>query len=435
MRPDGLRDPSPLDLARAIRDASDGPLVVLAGDPRFEDAWGPLVSVRAKETRRAHRGSDDLARALLDLDELSARRRRPGATSSTGIAVLLSYELGAPEAPGRPGPDVPDLIAWEVDAAVRWGEDGPRGVSVDGAEVDVDRLLRCATSRGVPPAPAVRRRPTTSLPRAAYLDAVSRIRARIVAGDIYQANLTQTFRVEHSGDRLETFARLVDATAAPRAAFVDGVDVALASVSPEVFVDIDAAGRAETRPIKGTRVRGRTDPADAAAAASLLASPKDRAELLMIVDLERNDLGRVCRTGSVEVPEVVSLRSFPAVHHLVARVTGRLRADVGLREWIEATFPGGSITGAPKRRAMEILAELEPWRRGWFTGSLVWIGDDGTVRSSILIRSVTFEGPRAWLGAGGGIVVDSDPEQEWLESNAKARALAEVLGFDPEEAT
>ena len=154
----------------------------------------------------------------------------------------------------------------------------------------------------------------------------------------------------------------------------------------------------------------------------------------MIVDLERNDLSRVCVAGSVEVPELAALRSYPAVHHLVAHVRGRLGRGVGVSELLRATFPGGSITGAPKIRAMEILRSLEPVPRGLFTGSLCWFGDDGTLDSSILIRSWVFGRDRAWLGAGGGIVADSDPEQEWQESNHKARALARVLGFEPEEA-
>ena len=155
----------------------------------------------------------------------------------------------------------------------------------------------------------------------------------------------------------------------------------------------------------------------------------------MIVDLERSDLGRVCRTGSIAVSQLAALRSFSAMHHLVARVRGELLPDVELPGLIEATFPGGSITGAPKRRAIEILNELEPVPRGFFTGSLIWLADDGSLDSSILIRSMTFSDGWASVGAGGGVVSDSDPEQEWLESNHKARALTRVLGFDPLEAT
>ena len=154
----------------------------------------------------------------------------------------------------------------------------------------------------------------------------------------------------------------------------------------------------------------------------------------MIVDLERNDLGRVCRPGTVRVSELALLRSYAAVHHLVAGVHGEMRPGIGPADLIRATFPGGSITGAPKIRAMEILSELEPVGRHWFTGSLFWFGDDGSLDSSILIRTWIFDGHSAFLGAGGGIVADSDPEQEWIESNVKARVLARGLGFEPEEA-
>ena len=154
----------------------------------------------------------------------------------------------------------------------------------------------------------------------------------------------------------------------------------------------------------------------------------------MIVDLERNDLSRVCRAGTVRVSDLARLRSYPSVHHLVAGVHGRLNPGVVPSALIRATFPGGSITGAPKIRAMEILSAVEPVPRRFFTGSLFWFGDDGHIDSSILIRTWQFDGDTAFLGAGGGIVADSDPEQEWQESNHKARALVRAIGFDPEEA-
>ena len=211
-------------------------------------------------------------------------------------------------------------------------------------------------------------------------------------------------------------------------------DFALASLSPETFLRSRSPREIETWPIKGTRPRGSSPAADRAASAELLHSEKDRAELLMIVDLERNDLSRVCKAGTVEVTELAGLRSFPAVHHLVACVRGSLRDDADVAAILRATFPGGSITGAPKIRAQQILRELEPAQRGFFTGSLFWFGDDGRLDSSILIRSWVFGEGQAFLGAGGGIVADSEPEEEWHESNHKARALATALGFDPEEA-
>jgi anthranilate/para-aminobenzoate synthase component I len=155
----------------------------------------------------------------------------------------------------------------------------------------------------------------------------------------------------------------------------------------------------------------------------------------MIVDLERNDLGRVSRTGTVSVSEMLSLRSYATVHHLVAAVSSRLRDDVGTEDWIEAMFPGGSVTGAPKRRAMEVLRGVETVPRGWYKGSLLWFDDNGWIRSSILIRSVVVANGRARIGAGSGIIYDSDPQAEWEEANHKARPLARALGFEPEEAS
>jgi para-aminobenzoate synthetase len=276
--------------------------------------------------------------------------------------------------------------------------------------------------------------PKTSLSRDEYLEAVRRIQSHIRKGELYQANLTQRFAIPFSGDHFELWSGLAAATPAPRAAFLSCDRFTLASVSPELFLRGEMDGRIETWPIKGT-CRREPDPADDRLAAErLVASPKDNAELLMIVDLERNDLGRVCRTGSVRVPRIAALKSFPAVHHLQAVVQGVLERGTGFDQLLKAVFPGGSITGAPKESAMRLLEEIEPVPRHFYTGSLFWLGDDGSFDSSILIRSVVLTGGMAYLGAGGGIVADSDPEAEWVESCDKARALAGVLGFAPEEA-
>jgi para-aminobenzoate synthetase component 1 len=272
----------------------------------------------------------------------------------------------------------------------------------------------------------------TSLPHDRYIDAVVQLQRWITAGEIYQANLCQRFDATWCGDPLAYFERVAVDQTVPRSAFLSIDDLCVASFSPETFVTL-ADGVIETLPIKGTRPRGATPEQDRAAIDELLASPKDRAELLMIVDLERNDLGRICRPGSVEVPELAALHSYPAVHHLVARIRGRIRDGVSWTEMVRAIFPGGSITGAPKKSAMERLRRVEPVARGPFTGSLFWCGDDGSIDSSILIRTAVFAGERVSIGAGGGIVADSEPQAEWAESNHKARALTRALGFDPED--
>ena len=187
-------------------------------------------------------------------------------------------------------------------------------------------------------------------------------------------------------------------------------------------------GVVETRPIKGTRGRGKTEEEDLHLAEELLQSEKDRAELVMIVDLERNDLGRVCGFGSVRVPELASIEPYASVYHLVATVTGELPPDRDIADLIRATFPGGSITGAPKLRAMEIIDEMEPVSRGPYTGALGYFSFSGDLDLNILIRSLVVKGNQAFFHAGGGIVADSDAEQEYMETMHKVRGMMEAVG-------
>ena len=203
---------------------------------------------------------------------------------------------------------------------------------------------------------------------------------------------------------------------------------AILSASPEPFLSVDRAGAVKTDPIKGTRPRGRTREEDRALACELLASGKDRAENVMIVDVLRNDLGRVCRPGSVRVPRLCRLERTAAVQHLVSTVTGQLAPGRDAFDLLAASFPGGSITGAPKIRAMELLEELEPVRRGPYTGALGWIGPDGAMATSILIRTFVADGARLSLHVGGGITYRSDPAAEWDETVAKARGPLAAIG-------
>ena len=199
------------------------------------------------------------------------------------------------------------------------------------------------------------------------------------------------------------------------------------SASPERFLQIDPARTVESRPIKGTRARGQTPEQDLALAVELQASPKDRAENLMIVDLLRNDLSRVCKPGSISVPVLCGLETFPAVHHLVSVISGTLQPDKTAIDLLRATFPGGSITGAPKIKAMEIIHSLEVSARGPYCGTIAWLGFDGTMDSSIVIRTIVVNGQTAVAQAGGGIVADSNPGIEYKESLLKARPLLAVL--------
>ena len=262
---------------------------------------------------------------------------------------------------------------------------------------------------------------------ASYRSAIERIQQYIAAGDCYQINFAQRFQASCQGDPWTAYRALRQACPTPFAGYLQlDAESALLSLSPERFLRV-SAGLVETRPIKGTRPRLADPQADLASATELLSSSKDRAENLMIVDLLRNDLGRSCAIGSVRVPELFSLESYPNVHHLTSCVTGRLADGQDALDLLAGSFPGGSITGAPKVRAMEIIAELEPTARGPYCGSLAYLGFDGTMDASILIRTIT--AGRGWwqLPVGGGIVAQSDPDDEYRETWHKARGLLRAL--------
>jgi para-aminobenzoate synthetase component 1 len=264
--------------------------------------------------------------------------------------------------------------------------------------------------------------------QAEYEAAVRRVLEYIAAGDCYQVNLSRRLDAPLGGHPWQLYLAMRRSSPAPFAAYLDCGTHQVLSSSPELFLRVRRR-HAETRPIKGTRPRGRTPEEDDALRAQLLSSPKDAAELLMIVDLERNDLGKVCEYGSVRVPRLRELESYRTVHHLVATVTGRLRAGVGPLEGLRALFPGGSITGAPKIRAMEIIEELEPVRRGVYTGGIGWVEGTGNGEWSIAIRTVTACAGRAWFHVGGGIVAESDPAAEYAETLAKAGGILRALGI------
>jgi para-aminobenzoate synthetase component 1 len=260
-----------------------------------------------------------------------------------------------------------------------------------------------------------------------YLDAVAKVREYIVAGDIFQANLSQRFQAPIPEPPFEVYRRLRRRNPAPFAAYLGFEDVTVLSASPERFLRLDHDRRVETRPIKGTRPRGLVPMHDAALGRALAESEKDRAENLMIVDLLRNDLSRVCRPGTVRVPELFALEQHPTVHHLVSTVVGELEPAGDAVDLVRAAFPGGSITGAPKVRAMEIIAELEPTRRGVYCGAIGYLSASGAMDTSIVIRTFVARGAELYFQAGGGIVADSDPELEYRETLDKARGLIETL--------
>jgi para-aminobenzoate synthetase component 1 len=260
-----------------------------------------------------------------------------------------------------------------------------------------------------------------------YQHAIERIHAYIHAGDCYQVNYAQRFRAGYRGDPWTAYQALRAACPTPFAGYLGLPDGgAVLSLSPERFVKVSQR-QVETRPIKGTRPRGKDASEDAAYAEELLCSPKDRAENLMIVDLLRNDLGRSCRIGSVKVPELFSLESYPNVHHLVSAVTGELAMGKDALDLIGGSFPGGSITGAPKIRSMQIIDELEPSRRALYCGSLLYLDVRGEMDSSIAIRSLLAKDGQIACWGGGGIVADSQWEAEYQETFTKVRVLMQTL--------
>jgi para-aminobenzoate synthetase component 1 len=262
-----------------------------------------------------------------------------------------------------------------------------------------------------------------------YHQAFNRIRDYIREGDCYQVNLAQRFQAPCTGDPWLGYRRLRAINPAPFAAYLNLPFGQVLSSSPERFLEV-RGGHVETRPIKGTRPRQSDPAADAAQAGELAACGKDRAENLMIVDLLRNDLGKVCVPGSVETSRLFEVESFANVHHLVSTVTGRLAPGLDAIDLLRAAFPGGSITGAPKLRAMEIIEELEPDRRGVYCGAIGYLGFNGDMDTNIAIRTVVITAGQAHCWAGGGIVADSEWQAEYQECLDKASPMLRLLASD-----
>ncbi|TPW03106.1 MAG: para-aminobenzoate synthetase component I [bacterium] len=417
----------PLAVAAGLRDR-EGPLALLS-DGGVLGRW----SFVAAEPDRVHVGTAGSG-AMLDF------LRHPD--FAAGVVGLLAYDAGARTATGQREPVWPDLMLARYPAMLAFDHQGGivrvfgRGDSPDTARAAADRAegwLSGAVEPACPPAAA-----NALVPEAApeaYLAAVADVVARIASGQLYQANIARAWsgELKPEADPFDVMLRLADRAAAYGAFWRLG-DRAIVSNSPELFLTFDPASRRiESRPIKGTRPRDPDPDRDAALAAELSASLKDRAENLMIVDLMRNDLSRVAEPGSVSVAGLFEVESHPTVHHLVSTVAGLARPGIGPAELLEATFPPGSITGAPKHEAMKVIAGHEPPRGPW-CGSLFHIEHDGRLTASVLIRTASFErNDGQWRFrtlAGAGIVADSDPAAELAETDAKIRALREALsGF------
>jgi len=431
---------------------------LLAFDPLYR------LVLRDGRLRRMDAGGTDRALDGHPLDALAdawpARVEGKGLAADvpfiSGLAGYLSYDLKdwIERYPSHAARDLdfPDLSLRFHDVVWAWkrstGEGWVISTGLSGDEQDhgaaTTRASRAATrlaeqwslfekemDRAREPAhvPAVTPQVTSTFSRTGYESMVTRALEHIAAGDIYQVNLAQRFRVEPVPPALDVYRALRAIAPAPFLAFASLPDGGIASSSPERFFRVH--GRTiETWPIKGTRPRGRTPEEDARLLAELRASAKDRAENVMIVDLERNDLGRVCETGSVHVPALCDVVSHSNVHHLESRVVGTLRKDVGPVDVLRALVPGGSITGAPKIRAVEIIDELEPVRRAVYTGALGYWDVRGGCDWNIAIRTISIVNGVAYFHAGGGVVADSTPSGEYEETLVKASGMMRALGVD-----
>ena len=265
--------------------------------------------------------------------------------------------------------------------------------------------------------------------REKYLQAVRQVQRYLKAGDCYQVNLSQQFAAPARETPWEIYQRLAALSPAPYGAYLHAGPYTILSSSPECLLEAKPDGTLITRPIKGTRARGATPEADETLKQELLSSAKDHAELLMITDLERNDLGKVCAPGTVKTLKLTQLESYAQVHHLVSTIEGKRLPEKDIVDCLTALLPGGSITGAPKIRAMQIIHELESVRRDVYTGAIGWIGPQQTAHLNIAIRTITVQNANAYFSAGGGIVIDSDPESEYAETFAKAKGMMEALGL------
>ncbi|AXO14868.1 aminodeoxychorismate synthase component I [Thalassospira indica] len=327
-----------------------------------------------------------------------------------------------------------DRRMWLISTGIPETEGSKRGQRANDRMALIRKYLRLA--RPLIDTPAVPHVPNSTwqsnFDRASYEAAVQRVIDYIFAGDIFQANLSQSFRAEYASDaipkRFDLYRRLRDISSAPFGAFLNFGDAAVLSNSPERFLRVRNR-QIETKPIKGTRPRGETPLSDAELAQELMLSPKDRAENVMIVDLLRNDLSKVSNPHSVRTPVICALESYANVHHLVSTVTGELREGKTAVDALRACFPGGSITGAPKIRAMEIITELEKTTRGAYCGAIGYIGFDGAMDTNIAIRTLSVNGGKMAFNVGGGIVADSDPAGEYEETLVKAAKMFELFGL------
>lgn len=426
----------------ARRVAVPGAKAVWVSSPGPDEDVGIAFDVVAADPVEVLRG-----RSLADLErawrEAVVRWRKDGEAPGSDVPIgigWIGYDLGCALVLGTHPPDMGlEVRFFDAVWVCRRGEAHAQIYAV--SDRAADRLC-AAVAREPPPRspPQIGPLRAVTAPEA-YLAAVARIQEHLLAGEVYQVNLSRKLEATvRPGDPVWMAAALRARAPAPHAFWMaeaslhEGAPSENAYIvgnSPERFLRLAVDGRIETRPIKGTRGRVADPGGDAAALDALRGSPKDRAEHVMIVDLERNDLGRICEVGSIRVVEPLRVVALPTVFHLVSTVSGLLRRGTSLSAVLAATFPGGSITGAPKRRAIEIIAELEGQPRGVYTGATGWFGAAGDLDLAVAIRTAVVDGERFELSVGGGIVVDSRPEDELAETDIKSQAFLRVCAAAP----
>lgn len=395
-----------------------------AGDPRSRYSYiciDPVDTITAKND----------GRAFEKLEEAIAKYNPNAKCDSSfppfqgGAAGYFGYDLGRGleklPSTAKDDPNIPDMMVGIYDTVVAYDHALKKCTIISHTgKKRVQRIMGLLEA-----APKQTKNPNIELLWRAdcnekdYLNKIERVKDYIAAGDIYQVNISRRFTapLPENFNAYQHYSQLRTINAAPFSAFMNFGTIKISSSSPERFLHVNE-GFVETRPIKGTA-------SDALPASSLLESEKERAENLMIVDLMRNDIGKVSKTGSVKVPQLFGIETYEGLHHLVSAVTGELKDDMSAAGVLKACFPGGSITGAPKIRAMEIIEELEPNRRGPYCGALGYIGFDGTMDTSIAIRTLVFRGNEVQLQTGGGITIESDSSYELEETLTKAKKLFE----------
>jgi anthranilate synthase component 1 len=381
------------------------------------------------------RGADFLAALDAAFDAERAKVVLTDSIFTSGWVLFLGYELAAQIEPGLrlpPAPDdrIPVALAVRCPAAIvvdRTAQTTHLVAESNRADLLDELALDLKSTSEFEPVPILAEQVEEDDP-SRFLDGVARIHEHLRRGDTYQINLSREWRLRCASPPApaDLYASLRRANPAPFAGLLQWDDWAIASSSPERLLEV-RAGVAQTRPIAGTRPRLAGDD-DAARVRELIAHPKERAEHVMLIDLERNDLGRVCEPGSVAVDELMTVESYAHVHHIVSNVRGRLRADATPGDAIRAVFPGGTITGCPKVRSMQIISGLEGVGRGAYTGALGYLDRNGNMDLNILIRTLTLRDGAIRLRAGAGIVADSDAQRELAETRAKARGLLRAFG-------